>query len=103
MFNIQETHIESEEQLPNFVNTYSHLYNFKKTFSSTGDIFSGILICIRKTEVVLVSEIIENGRLLYIKIKNEASNTIKIFFPIYCNQNDPTKQKNLLKKCKKRF
>ena len=35
---------------------------------------------------------------VYLKMRNEASTTIKHIFSIYCNQNDPTKQKNLLKK-----
>jgi len=77
---------------------YSHLFTFEKTFASSGDIFSGILVCIRKTERVMATEILENGRLIYIKIKNEASNSYKHIFSIYCNPSDPSKQKNLIRK-----
>lgn len=80
--------------------TYSHLFAFETTFSSTGDVSSGIIVCIRKTDTVTHSEILENGRLIYIKIKNEASNTYKHIFSIYCNPSDATKQKNIIKKLK---
>ena len=46
----------------------------------------------------MATEILENGRLIYIKIMNEASNSYKHFFSIYCNPSDPSKQKNLVTK-----
>jgi len=98
LVNIQETHIPSEKDLPNFVQTYKHLFNFEKSYSTAGDVFSGILVCIRKTEKVILSEVLENGRLLYIKTKNNASDTTKHIFSIYCNPSDPVKQKALIAK-----
>ena len=98
LLNIQETHISSEKELPNFVKTYKNLFNFEKTYSTTGDVFSGILMCIRKTEAVISSEVLESGRLLYIKTKNKASDTIKHIFSMYCNPSDPVKQKALIAK-----
>ena len=80
ILNIQETHISNENELPHFLSTYKHLFTFEKTFASSGDVFSGILVCIRKTETVMATEILENGRLIYIKIMNEASNSYKHFF-----------------------
>ena len=98
ILNIQETHISKNEELPNFVRTYSHLFAFEKTFATTGDVSSGIIVCIRKTDTVMSTEILENGRLIYIKIKNEASDTCMHIFSIYCNPSDPTKQKQLISK-----
>ena len=98
ILNIQETHISNDKELPNFLNTYSHLFTFEKTFASSGDVFSGILVCIRKTDIIITTEILENGRLLYIKIMNEASNSYKHIFSIYCNPSDPPKQKHLITK-----
>jgi len=94
LVNIQETHIPSEKELPNFVNTYKLLFNFIKSYSTSGDVFSGILVGIRKTENIIFSEVLENGRLLYIKTKNNASDTTKHIFSIYCNPSDPIKQKS---------
>ena len=98
--NLQETHISSENELPNFMTTYSHLFAFEITFSSSGDVSSGIIVCVRKTDTIIHSEVLENGRLIYIKTKNEASNTYKHLFSIYCNPSDATKQKQLIKKLK---
>ena len=84
--NLQETHISSENELPNFMTTYSHLFAFEITFSSSGDVSSGIIVCVRKTDTIIHSEVLENGRLIYIKTKNEASNTYKHFFPYIATQ-----------------
>ena len=91
ILNIQETHTSNESELPKFLKTYSHLYTFEKTFSCSGDVFSGILVCIRKTDIVILSEVLENGRLMYIKIMKEASNTCRHIFSLYCNPSDHIK------------
>ena len=101
--NLQETHISAEKELPNFVETYKHLYDFQITFSPANDTSSGILLCIRKTEKVMVSEVLENGRLLYVKIKNEANESFKHIFSIYCNPSDSIKQKALIAKLRDRI
>jgi len=44
------------------------------------------------------TDILEEGRLLYIKIKNQASEEITHLFSIYCNPGDPKKQKDLIGK-----
>ena len=62
VLNIQETHISSETELPNFLDYYNHLYHFEKTYAKSDDTASGILMCIRKTENLRSFEVIEEGR-----------------------------------------
>ena len=76
------------------------MFSFEKTYSSTDDVFSGILVCIRKTETIISTEILENGRLIYIQMKNQASDEITHLFSIYCNPSDSIKQKALITKLK---
>ena len=96
--NLQETHLARENEQPSFINTYKHLFHFEKTFSRLNDSYSGIMMCIRKTESIMETDILEEGRLLYIKIKNQASEEITHLFSIYCNPGDPKKQKDLIGK-----
>ena len=35
VLNIQETHISSETELPNFLDYYKHLYHFEKTYAKS--------------------------------------------------------------------
>ena len=86
ILNIQETHISSETELPDFVNLYKHIYHFQKTFSEIEDPSAGILICIRKTEEIIDTEELEKGRLLYIKTKNTANNEVNHFSQYIVNQ-----------------
>ena len=48
----------------------------------------------------MVSEVLENGRLLFVKIKNEENESFKHIFSIYCNPSDSIKQKALIAKLK---
>ena len=43
IFNIQETHISKNVELPNIIRQYEHLYNFEITYSSENDSYSGII------------------------------------------------------------
>lgn len=101
ILNLQETHISTENELPNFMTTYSHLFAFETTFSRSGVVSSGIIVCVRKTDTIIYSEVLENGRLIYIKTKNEARNTYKHLFSLCCNPSDATKQKTVNKKTKR--
>ena len=49
------------------------IYNFENAFAKSDDPYSGILVGIRKTETILSTEIIEQGRLIYIRFQNNAS------------------------------
>ena len=44
ILNVQETHIPSKDDLPNFVSLYNQIYNVETTFSREDDSYSGILI-----------------------------------------------------------
>jgi exonuclease III len=103
ILNIQETHFLNESDLPKLLKPYNHLYHFEKTFAKNDDPAAGILICIRKTEEVLSSEVVESGRLMHIKIKNTANNEIHDIFSIYCKSNNPEKQKQLITKLKRKI
>ena len=94
-FNIQETHIDSEE-LPPFLDIYTHIYNFEKTVAREGDPYSGIILCIRKTEEILKSEVIENGRLLYVQTRNIASKEILNVFSVYLKSSNSLKQREVI-------
>ena len=103
ILNIQETHISNEAGLPNFIETYNHIYHFVKTFSNENDSFAGIITCIRKTGDILVSEILEPGRLLYIQFQNKVNKEITNIFSIYCNPSNTEKQINLMKKMQEKI
>ena len=96
ILNIQETHISNEAELPKILETYSHIYNFIKAFSNINDSFSGIIIGIRKTEDIVATEILEPGRLLYIKSQNQSNKELTNIFSIYCNPSNSGKQKQLI-------
>ena len=83
--NIQETHISKDEELPEFFNKYDHLYEYIITNSVASDPYSGIILCVRKTEEVISYEILDMGRLLLVKSKNKANNHEMNIFSIYCN------------------
>ena len=63
-------------------------------FLRNEDPFSGILICIRKTEELISSEVLEKGTLIYIKIQNKANKEIYIISFLYIATQE--KQKALI-------
>ena len=93
LLNIQETHISSDKDLPNILRLYDHIYSYVITSSSENDPYSGIILCIRKTETLVEKETVEKGRLIYAKIQNKANNKITNIFSIYCNSSNSEKQK----------
>lgn len=103
LLNVQETHLTNENELPNFVNLYKHIYNFENAFAKSDDPYSGILVGIRKTETILLTEIIEQGRLIYIKFQNNASKEIFNLFSIYCNPSNSEKQIQLITKLRNKI
>lgn len=100
ILNIQETHISKKEELPNIIRNYKHLYNFQISNAPENDTYSGIILGIRKTERIISSEILENGRLIFVKVQNEGSNIVTHIFSIYCNPSNSEKQKSLISKMK---
>ena len=100
IMNIQETHISKNEELPNFVKNYEHLFNFITSNAPEDDTFAGLILGIRKTERIISTVILESGRLIWVKVQNEASNQITNIFSIYCKSSNSQKQKQLITKMK---
>ena len=103
IFSIQETHISKKEELPIIMNLYEHMFVYITSYSKDNDPYAGIIVGIRKTEEILLTEDLEQGRLIYVKIKNIASEKITNIFSIYCNPCDPEKQKLLILKMRSRI
>jgi len=103
LLNIQETHLPDNNELPDFVKTYDHMYDYISTNSSSDDPYSGILIFIRKTEEILRSEVLETGRLIFLKVQNKATKQVLHIFSIYCNPSNSAKQKLLINKIEEKI
>ena len=103
ILNIQETHISKSNELPSILKLHEHLYNFVIAYSRNDDPYSGILLGIRKTEDIISTEILENGRLVFVKIQNKSNKKIMNIFSIYCNPSDPDKQKDLILRMKRKI
>ena len=103
LLNIQETHIANEGELPNFVNLYKHIYHFEMTFVANNDPSAGIILCIRKTEEIIKSEVIQNGRLLHVQIRNTASDKVLNVFSVYLKSSNSIKQKETIQMIRERI
>ena len=64
VFNIQETHLRNDEEIPAKFKDYSHLYHIISAHATEEDKGAGILLFINKTEEILGSETLYPGRLL---------------------------------------
>ena len=100
ILNIQETHVPNETSLPKFLSLYKHLFDFIPTFSKSSDPSSGILICINKTEDIQCVEILEPGRLIYLKLENKVTKETKNLFSGYFKSGNSMKQRELIDKIK---
>ena len=83
VFNIQETHLRNDEEIPAKFKDYSHLYHIISAHATEEDKGAGILLFINKTEEILGSETLYPGRLLYVKTKNISTNETRNIFSIY--------------------
>ena len=102
LINIQETHLFSENEIPQYLHYYTHIFHFENAFANKNDPSSGILLGIRKSEDIIETKTIEEGRLIYIKLKNKASSEITNLFSIYCKAGNAEKQKKIDLKIGKR-
>lgn len=71
IFSIQETHLDNDSGDPKFVELYKHIYHFFRTNASVLDPAAGIILCVKRSMELLGQEILEDGRLLYIKVKTQ--------------------------------
>ena len=98
ILNLQETHLHNESENPMFFELYNHLYNFVRTNASTTDPAAGIILCVKKSMEIISQEILEEGRLLYIKIKNIANEETFYIFSFYGYSGNHTKTNSLILK-----
>ena len=83
VFNLQETHLISDSEIPKKFHNFDHLYHVLSSHATEQDKGAGIILFINKTEDILESECLHPGRLLYTKTKNKTSGDIKNVFSFY--------------------
>ena len=98
ILNLQETHLHHESENPNFFELYKHLYHFIRTNANTTDPAAGIILCVKKSMEILSQEIIEEGRILYIKIRNTANDEIFYIVSFYGHSGSHAKINSLISK-----
>ena len=75
---IVETHLKNEDDLPQQLKKFEHIYHIKQTKATISDTFAGIAVFINKKYEYLKMEVLIEGRLLYVQVKN-ILNIIQIF------------------------
>ena len=104
VFNLQETHLISDREIPKKFHNFDHLYHVLSSHATEHDKGAGILLFINKTEDILESESLHPGRLLYTKTKNKTSGDIKNVFSFYGkSQTSKYNIKNMLAKISNRI
>ena len=103
ILNIQETHLFNESEIPQIFNLYEHTFHIISTYGKVEDPAAGITLCVKKTMEVIVCEILEDGRLLYIKIKNTSNNEVYHVFSLYGNSGNYGKINLLITKLKNKM
>ena len=83
LFNVQETHLRRDEEIPKKLKNMDHLYHILSAHATEGDKGAGILLFVNKTEEIVDTEILYPGRLLFAKIKNRTTSQIKNVFSFY--------------------
>ena len=83
IFNLQETHLSSDSEIPNRLLNYSHLYHIVSSHANNNDKGAGILMFINKTEDIIEYNNYFSGRLLFVKMVNKASGEIRNVFSFY--------------------
>ena len=83
LFNLQETHLRSDEEIPRKLKNLYNLYHILPAHATETDKGAGIILFVNKTEVILNTEILYPGRLLYAKIRNRTTSQTKNIFSFY--------------------
>ena len=83
ILNIQETHLQTTDDEPSSFKNFSHIYTIIHSFAPLDDRGAGICLFVNKTDDILISETLIQGRLVYVKIKNLATNEVKNVFSYY--------------------
>ena len=80
ILNLQETRLTFSKHIQKELVHLRHIYNIAFCGASDQDQGSGILIFVKKSEEIIKESILWEGRLLYLQIKNVASEEIFNFF-----------------------
>ena len=83
LINLQETHLQSNDDIPPKFFEYKHLYHIIPSFATPVDSGSGILIFVNKTEEIVFREELLQGRILILKLRNNTTKEIKTIISLY--------------------
>ena len=83
ILNIQETHITSIVDEPPSFKKFKHIFHIIHSFAPLNDRGAGICIFVNKTENIMIQEELLQGRLLYLSVKNIATEEIRNIFSFY--------------------
>jgi exonuclease III len=83
VLNIQETHLLNDNENPQRLKNFDHLYHIVPSHACQNDKGAGILIFINKTEDIIETEELVPGRLVYVKYQNKNTSEIKNLFSFY--------------------
>ena len=83
LINLQETHLQTNEDIPQKFLEYKHLFHIIPSFASIQDSGSGILIFVNKTEEIILQKELVKGRIVILKTRNTVTKEIKSIISLY--------------------
>ena len=83
ILNLQETHLTSEQDEPPSFKKLKHIFHIVHSYAPLNDRGAGICIFVNKTENIMIQEELLEGRLIYLKLENNASKEVKNIFSFY--------------------
>jgi len=83
LINLQETHLQSNEDIPQKFFEYKHIFHIIPSFASPQDSGSGILIFVNKVEDIIIQKKLVKGRIVILKIRNIVTKEIKTIISLY--------------------
>ena len=89
---MQETHLISDEEIPKKLSNFDHLYHILATHATADDKGAGIILFINKTEVLVTTEELHPGRLLFAQVQNKITNEFTNIFSFYGKSHAPKKE-----------
>ena len=73
----------SEEDEPPSFKKLKHIFHIVHSFAPLTDRGAGICIFVNKTENIMIQEVLLEGRLIYLKLENKASEVVRNIFSFY--------------------
>ena len=93
---LQETHLESKNQIPSEWTNFSHLFSLVGNFAPNNDSFSGTMLFINKLLTIEHIEVLIPGRVILVQ---DGKSTIRIFYKL----NNKMRINNMKLICKRRL